>query len=103
MLARSRRARLVICPGWGRADYIVSGVERLNGTTLEVRLRHLRHRIDFTAGQFVYASVGGAAYWQPHPTVSNAPGEAELRLSIKANSDYTGGLYEHLRSGGSGG
>ncbi len=86
--------------GWGRADYVVAEAERLNSTTLEVRLRPVRRHIDFVAGQFVYASFGGPAYWQPHPfTVSNAPGESELRLSIKATGDYTAGLYEHLRRG----
>lgn len=86
--------------GWGRADYVVTEVDRLNATTLEVRLRPRGDHIEFTPGQFVYASFGGQAYWQPHPfTISNAPGADELRLSIRATGDYTAGLYEHLRRG----
>ena len=86
--------------GWGRSGYVIAGVERLNATTLEVRLRPVGEHLDFVPGQFVYASFGGDARWQPHPfTISNAPGEPELRLSIKAAGDYTEGIYHQLRAG----
>jgi predicted ferric reductase len=86
--------------GWGRADHVVSGVQRLNDTTVEVRLRPKGRRLDFVPGQFVYASFGGAEHWQRHPfTISNAPGDGDLRLSIKASGDHTNLFYRHLHEG----
>jgi predicted ferric reductase len=86
--------------GWGRVAYVVSAVEELSPTTLEVRLRSLRSPIAFRAGQFVYASFGGQAYWEPHPfTISSAPHAAELRLSVRAGGDYTRRLHAAVAPG----
>ena len=86
--------------GWGRTPYVVSAVEALSPTTLEVRLRSLRSPIAFRAGQFVYASFGGQAYWEPHPfTISSPPGAAELRLSVRAGGDYTRRLHGAVAPG----
>ncbi|MFN8108768.1 MAG: ferric reductase-like transmembrane domain-containing protein [Thermoleophilia bacterium] len=86
--------------GWGRADHVVTRVERLSPNLLEVWMRPRRSRLDFTPGQFVYASFGGTGYWQPHPfTISSSPADPDLRLSIRSNGDHTTSLYRHLTEG----
>jgi predicted ferric reductase len=81
-------------------DYTVASVRRLNDTTLEVGLDPVRGPVPFTAGQFVFIAIGGSGGWQRHPfSVSSAPSDRRLKLSIKALGDYTRDLYDSLRPG----
>jgi predicted ferric reductase len=84
-----------------RQPYQVQDVTRLNGTVAQVTLRpqgrHLNHR----AGQFLYVHFDvDKTLREPHPfTISSAPHEHDVRLSIKSSGDWTQHLHEHLASG----
>lgn len=85
---------------WRRRAYTVAAVERLTDTIVEVALEPVGEPLRFAAGQFAWVLFGGPAGWQPHPfTVSSAPSERRLRLSIKAVGDYTRQLYDTLQPG----
>jgi len=81
-------------------DYTVEAVNRLSGTIGEVLLAPAAQPIPFVAGQFVFVRFGGSAAWEPHPfTISSAPQERLLRLSIKALGDHTQRLIDTLQPG----
>jgi predicted ferric reductase len=81
--------------------YIVEDVKRLNGTVAEVTLRPRDAKLVHRAGQFLYVRFDSdKTLAESHPfTISSAPHEANLRLSIKASGDWTQYLHEHLRPG----
>ncbi len=83
------------------ANYVVEAARKLNASTLEVTLRPKSKRPPQTAGQFTFVSFAGdQVLAEPHPfTVSSAPKEGNLRLSIKACGDWTRRLYERLAPG----
>jgi predicted ferric reductase len=84
-----------------REPYHVQDVARLNGAVAQVTLRPqgkpLRHR----AGQFLYVHFeSDKTLREPHPfTISSAPHEPDVRLSIKSSGDWTQHLHEHLAMG----
>jgi predicted ferric reductase len=81
-------------------DYTVSEVRRPNETTTEVSLRPVREPLAFVPGQFVVLSFGGTSGWQRHPfSVTSAPSERRLAVSIKAVGDYTHDLHDKLQPG----
>jgi predicted ferric reductase len=81
-----------------RYNYTVETVDRLDRDTLAVALEPLAEPVPFVAGQFVFVLFGGVSSWDRHPfTVSSAPREPRLRLSIKALGDYTQHLYDTLQ------
>jgi predicted ferric reductase len=82
-------------------SYAVETVRHLNGTTLEVTLKPEGDKLAFKAGQFLFVHFGGDRMLaEPHPfTVSSAPAENNLRLSIKASGDWTQYLGQHLKPG----
>jgi len=60
----------------------------------------LRDTFPVVAGQFVFVHFGGSAEWERHPfSVSSAPQERDLRLSIEALGDYTQHLSDTLQPG----
>jgi len=81
--------------------YQVSTVRRLNGNTLEVSLTPKGQKLNHQPGQFLFVRFpGDKTLDESHPfTISSAPGEAALRLSIKASGDFTRYLYQHLQAG----
>ena len=83
-----------------RYDYTVKAIHRLDPRVLEVILAPTAQPLQFVAGQFVFVRFGGSAEWERHPfTVSSAPQERDLRLSIKALGDYTQHLSDTLQPG----
>jgi predicted ferric reductase len=81
-------------------DYTVSDVRRPNETTTEVSLEPVRDPLVFVPGQFVVLSFGGAGGWQRHPfSVTSAPSERRLDVSIKAVGDYTHDLHDKVQPG----
>ena len=81
-------------------DYTVSDVRRPNETTTEVSLEPVREPLAFAAGQFVVLAFGGTSGWQRHPfSVTSAPSDRRLDVSIKAVGDYTHDLHDKLRRG----
>src|SRR5438105_3269192 len=81
-------------------DYAVKAINRLDPRALEVILAPTARPLQFVAGQFVFVHFGGSAEWERHPfTVSSAPQERDLRLSIEALGDYTQHLRDTLQPG----
>ena len=81
--------------------YAAEGIRKLNGTTIEVALKPRRAKLPFTAGQFAFVRFErDPVLSEAHPfTISSAPQEHDLRLSIKASGDWTQYLVEHLKPG----
>jgi len=81
--------------------YEVKDVKRLNGTVAEVTLQPRQEKLAHRAGQFLYVHFDvDPVLREPHPfTISSAPGEQDLRLSIKSSGDWTQYLHEHLKPG----
>ena len=84
-----------------RLPYTVKGVRKLNGTVAEVTLQPAGQRIAHQAGQFMYVHFDADdTLAEPHPfTISSAPHEHNLRLSIKSSGDWTQHLHDHLQPG----
>jgi predicted ferric reductase len=81
-------------------DYTVSDIQRPNDTTTDISLEPVGDPLAFVPGQFVVLSFGGATGWQRHPfSVTSAPSERRLGVSIKAAGDYTRDLHDALRPG----
>jgi predicted ferric reductase len=68
--------------------YAAEAIRKLNGTTVEVALKPRRAKLPFTAGQFAFVRFeGDRVLSEAHPfTISSAPHEDDLRLSIKAQA-----------------
>jgi predicted ferric reductase len=84
-----------------RQSYTVDAARQLNPSTLEVTLRPEGARPGQRAGQFMFVRFPqDPILAEPHPfTISSAPHEPYLRLSIKAAGDWTKHLYSHLQPG----
>jgi predicted ferric reductase len=81
-------------------EYSVARVYRLTSNTLEVALDPSREPLRFAPGQFVFLAFGGFGAWQRHPfSVSSAPSDRTLNVTIKAAGDFTEDLFERLRPG----
>jgi predicted ferric reductase len=81
-------------------DYTVAGVRRAAPDVLTVDLEPTGPPLAFAPGQFVVVMFGGDDAWHRHPfSVSSAPEDADLELTIKAGGDYTTELRNRLRPG----
>src|SRR5437763_2557733 len=81
-------------------NYSVEAVNQLDRKTLEVTLAPVAQPVPFVAGQFVFVRFGGGHGWEPHPfTISSAPQESLLHLSIKGLGDDTQRLIDTLQPG----
>lgn len=74
--------------------YRVKAVRELNGAVLEIELSANGSTMDYRPGQFIFISFSQPGISsESHPfTVSSAPSEVNLRLTIKNLGDYTGNL-----------
>lgn len=81
--------------------FTVANVQPLNGACAEIVLRPNGDMLPFDAGQFVFVAFDGNRQLQePHPfTVSSAPDEGVLRLSIRASGDWTRAVVSNLKAG----
>lgn len=81
--------------------YRVSAVRHLNGNTTEVTLAPQEKRLRHQPGQFLFVRFpGDPVLDESHPfTISSAPSEETLRLTIKASGDFTRHLHRTLREG----
>lgn len=81
--------------------YTVEAVNRLNGTVAEVVLKPNAAKLNHHAGQFLFIHFPSEnKLTEPHPfTISSAPKEDQVRLSIKTSGDFTGHLHEVLQPG----
>jgi predicted ferric reductase len=82
--------------------YRVEAVKHPNASTTEVTLRAQKQPIQKQrAGQFLFVHFPQDRILnESHPfTISSAPHEDVLRLSIKASGDFTRYLFHHLKPG----
>ncbi len=81
-------------------DYQIQGMRKVSESIGEITLRPIGRPIDFTPGQFVTVHIEAKDGWHRHPfTISNAPDEGVIRITIKALGDYTARLPELLSVG----
>lgn len=74
-----------------RYAYTVSIAKQLNDSTVEVSLIPKQRAIRYDAGQFVFVSFraeGLSKEWHPF-TVSSAPSETGLAVTVKSLGSYT--------------
>jgi predicted ferric reductase len=82
--------------------YKVESVKHPNNSSTEVTLRAKRESIQKQrAGQFLFVRFPGDKILdESHPfTISSAPREDVLRLTIKSSGDFTRHLFSHLQAG----
>ena len=82
--------------------YTVESVKHPNTSTTEVILRPKKESIRHAhAGQFLFVRFPGKnGLNESHPfTISSAPAEGVLRVTIKACGDFTRHLFENLKEG----
>ncbi|NUQ83093.1 MAG: ferric reductase-like transmembrane domain-containing protein [Anaerolineales bacterium] len=82
--------------------YTVEAVNHLNKSTTEVILRPKKDSIPrHRAGQFLFVRFpGDRSLNESHPfTISSAPREDVLRVTVKASGDFTRTLYARLEPG----
>jgi predicted ferric reductase len=80
----------------------VDAVKHPNNSTTEVTLRAKKQSIKkHRAGQFLFVRFpGDKDLNESHPfTISSAPSEETLRLTIKASGDFTRELFAQLKDG----
>jgi len=84
------------------APYTVTAVRHPNNSTTEVALhakgKPIRHA---HAGQFLFVKFpGDKALNEAHPfTISSAPHENVLRITVKSSGDFTRHLFQNLKEG----
>ena len=82
--------------------YTVEAVNHPNSSTTEVVLRAKKEPIKHAhAGQFLFVKFEGEKELdESHPfTISSAPSDDVLRLTIKASGDFTRHLFSNLKAG----
>jgi predicted ferric reductase len=82
--------------------YTVEAVKHPNASTTEVTMRPKNQAIKKQrAGQFLFVNFpGDRTLNESHPfTISSAPHEDVLRVTIKASGDFTRYLFDHLKPG----
>ena len=81
-------------------DYQVEAVRSIDGSLAEVTLRPMGRSVDFVPGQFAMVYLEAKDGWHRHPfTISSAPDEQVLRVTVKALGDYTTRLTELIEPG----
>lgn len=84
--------------------FTIEAVNALERAT-EIVLKPTGAMLDFKPGQFAFVEVqgkteGGQAWNEPHPfTISSAPGENQLRFTMKVLGDWTRKVREELSPG----
>lgn len=81
--------------------YTVEAVNHPNTSTTEVVLRAKKSAVQKQkAGQFLFVHFAGEGLNEAHPfTISSAPHEDVLRITIKACGDFTRHLFANLKAG----
>ncbi|MBI3153024.1 MAG: ferric reductase-like transmembrane domain-containing protein [Chloroflexi bacterium] len=81
--------------------YTVEAVNHPNNSTTEVVLRAKNHSIQRQrAGQFLFVRFLEKGLNEAHPfTISSAPHEDVLRVTVKASGDFTRHLFANLKTG----
>lgn len=80
-------------------DYTIDEVNTLERAT-ELVLSPSTSKMQHKAGQFAFIEIEGKEWNEPHPfTISSAPGEDNLRFTLKVLGDWTRKVREELKPG----
>lgn len=81
-------------------DYQVDAVREIDVGLVEISMRPIGRGVDFVPGQFAMVYLEAKDGWHKHPfTISSAPHEGVVRVTIKALGDYTSRLQELIEPG----
>jgi predicted ferric reductase len=81
-------------------DYQVVAVREVETGLVEIAMRPLGRHIEFVPGQFAMVYLEAKDGWHRHPfTISSAPREDVLRVTVKALGDYTSQLQRLVEPG----
>ena len=81
-------------------DFEVSSVAPIDDAAVEIWLRPLGHRFAFRPGQFALVNLEARDGWHRHPfTIASAPGEREVRITVRAAGDFTSSIGEVVAPG----
>lgn len=81
-------------------DYQVESVQEVGKGLVEIAMRPLGRAVDFVPGQFAMVHLEAKDGWHRHPfTISSAPNEGVVRVTVKALGDYTSRLQELIQPG----
>ena len=81
-------------------DYQVHAVRTIADGLVEIAMRPLGTGVKFVAGQFAMIYIEAKDGWHRHPfTISSAPSERIVRITVKALGDYTSRLHEIVEPG----
>ena len=81
-------------------DYEVETVREIDSGIVEVALQPIGRQVEFVPGQFAMVYLEAKDGWHRHPfTISSAPHEDVLRVTVKALGDYTSRLQELIEPG----
>ncbi len=81
-------------------DYQVDAVRQIADGLVEVAMRPLGRPVDFLPGQFAMVYLEAKDGWHRHPfTISSAPHEEVVRITVKALGDYTSQLQQNIEPG----
>jgi predicted ferric reductase len=81
-------------------DYQVDAVRGIHDGLVEVALRPIGRPVHFVPGQFAMVYLEAKDGWHRHPfTISSAPHEELLRVTVKALGDYTSRLQQLIEPG----
>jgi predicted ferric reductase len=81
-------------------DYQVVSVREIDAGFVEIAMAPVGRPVDFVPGQFAMVYLEAKDGWHRHPfTISSAPHEDALRVTVKALGDYTARLGELIEPG----
>jgi predicted ferric reductase len=81
-------------------DYQVQAVRVIGEGLVEITMRPLGRHMTFLPGQFAIVYLEAKDGWHRHPfTISSAPHEDVVRITVKALGDYTSRLAELIEPG----
>ncbi len=81
-------------------DYQVVAVREIDEGLTEIAMRPLGKPVDFVPGQFAMVHLEAKDGWHRHPfTISSAPHENLVRVTVKALGDYTSRLQQTVEPG----
>jgi hypothetical protein len=80
-------------------DYHVDAVRQIDEGLVEISLAPIGRRMDFMPGQFAMVYIESKDGWHRHPfSISSAPKEGVVRVTVKALGDYTSRLHDKCGS-----
>jgi predicted ferric reductase len=81
-------------------DYQVEAIREIDDGLAEITMRPLGRSIDFVPGQFAMVYLEAKDGWHRHPfTISSAPHEDVVRVTVKALGDYTSQVHDLIEPG----